>query len=275
MLNGRERAGLIAPAPAGGAAGRRSSCAPARTVLITWKTAPGGEGTDGGSGGAAAGAPATTGPPPGPAHPRSAARGRRGWRGRFIELIYRPASAETCSARGLSAPSGPAAAAQPWAIFGLAFKALRAGRCPLTRPVPSALHQQQWWSLSVCQVPWRAFRVTSQSPAPPHASLSASPPLPFRSCSRCPEQRPLSPTSPTRPEIPPCPLQQGNLCPPAPSVGGRGCAGCAVTWYVLLPQTDSSLRSVLSDGMGMAWVVGCSVALSPLPRLGALAGGVL
>lgn len=84
MLNGRERAGLIAPARAGGAAGRGSSCAPARTALITWKTAPGGEGTEGGSGGASAGAPASAGHGPAPlilGAPRGVGRG---WRGGFI-----------------------------------------------------------------------------------------------------------------------------------------------------------------------------------------------
>lgn len=76
MLNGRERAGLIAPARAGGAAGRGSSCAPARTALITWKTAPGGEGTEGGSGGASAGAPASAGAV---ARPGSSSERRAGW----------------------------------------------------------------------------------------------------------------------------------------------------------------------------------------------------
>lgn len=81
MLNGRERAGLIAPARAGGAAGRGSSCAPARTALITWKTAPGGEGTEGGSAGRLGG----RGPAPLIPLILGARRGvGRGWRGRFI-----------------------------------------------------------------------------------------------------------------------------------------------------------------------------------------------
>lgn len=149
MLNGRERAGLIAPARAGGAAGRGSSCAPAWTALITWKTAPGGEGTEGGSGWASAGAPASAGPRPGPAHPRSAAQGgeRLAWQAHLINLspcLGGDLLRRRPGVRSRGAPSGPRPppAAQHRATFGLAFKALRDGRCPRPGRCHAARRQQ-------------------------------------------------------------------------------------------------------------------------------------
>lgn len=126
MLNGRERAALIAPARAGGAAGRGSSCAPARTALITWKTAPGGEGTEGGAGGLGGRGPA-------PLIPECGAGGERlAWQVHLINLS--PCLGDLLRRRPRRSLGPPAAAR--WATLGLAFKALRDGRCPLARPRP-------------------------------------------------------------------------------------------------------------------------------------------
>lgn len=211
MLNGRERAGLIAPARAGGAAGRGSSCAPARTALITWKTAPGGEGTEGGAGGLGGRGPARL-------IPECGAGGERlAWQVHLINLSpclgdllrrrprrsLRPARRRPLGHLGLGVqgplgrplPPGPAAATPPRADNDGGRSAWAEG--PGGRP---------------------GRPLGAPRPRPPDACLFL-PHLPWlsRSCSRCLEQRPVSCLShpPRNPPLSPPtrqPLSSCSLC---------------------------------------------------------------